>query len=155
MIRILFVGVWVLAVALGATYGGAAYHAQKAAEPKEPAPAKLQVVRVRPVTVPVIVGGVLKGYVSAELAFVREAVEKDKHGAAAAAAIDPESFIMDETFRVIYGENKVDFSHIEKVDLDALTKQIATRVNARLADSPVKEILIKGLAFIPKEDIPR
>ncbi len=153
MIRFLLVGVWTLVVTLGATYLGAMLQLRKASEPVEAHAAKLKVFKVKPVTVPMIVDGALKGYVSADLSFVREAPENDKHGEG--GAIDPESFIMEETFRLIYSEHKVDFNHIEKVDVGTLTKQIAERVNARLAGSPIKEILIKGLFFVPKDEIPR
>ncbi len=152
MMRLLLIGGWVLVVALASTFGGVYVHAHKSAAPAEPQhAAKLEVKKVKPVTVPVIADGVLKGYVATDLSYVAEA--PDKHGAE--SAVDPESYVMDETFRLIYGEQKIDFTQIEKLDLDGLTKEIAKRVNARLGGGRIKEILIKGLNFVPKEDIPR
>lgn len=151
MARILFIGLWVLVVALASTYGGSFMKSRRAAAPAEAHQVKLEVKKVRPITVPVIGGGALKGYVAADLSLVMEAA--DKHGGD--AGIDPESFVMDEAFRIIYSESKTDFTHIEKVDVDALTKQITERVNARLGVARIKETLVKGLTFVPKEDLPR
>lgn len=150
MLRYLLVGIWACLVALGSTYGGVLLKARRAAAAQEaPHDAKSELKKVKPITVPVISGGALKGYVSAEFSFLAEAGDTHEAG------VDPESFIMDEAFRLIYSDNKLDFSRLEKLDIDALTRQIAAKVNARLGGSRIKEVLVKNLVFVPKDDLPR
>lgn len=149
MARMLLIGLWVCVVTLAATYGGVYWKrlpssGSSGGEHSE----KLEVKKVKPITVPVISGGALKGYVSAEFSLLTAA--GDKH----APALDPESFLMDEAFRLIYSDNKLDFDHLEKVDLDALTKTITARVNERMGSARIKETLVKNFAFVRKEDLP-
>lgn len=148
MIRTLGVGIWVGFVALASTYAGAYLQTHRAAPAEADHAAKAEVKKVKPITVPVISGGVLKGYVSVEFMFVVDV--SDNHG----MEIDPESFLMDEAFRLIYSDNKLDFGRLDKVDIDKLTKQITVNVNARLGAKRIKETLVKNLTFVPKEDIP-
>ncbi|MGJ0391830.1 MAG: flagellar basal body-associated protein FliL [Methylocystis sp.] len=149
MIRTLLIGLWCGLVALLATYGGAYWQEHRASAPATEAPVKTEVKKVKPISVPVISGGLLKGYVSVEFMFVMEAGEG--HGG---AGVDPEGFLIDEAFRLIYSDTKVDFAKLERVDIDALTKQITANVNARLGAPRIKETLVKNLTFVPKEDIP-
>jgi len=151
MIRSLMIGLWCGIVALGATYGGAWWQGHRAQGGAEAAhPVKTEVKKVKPISVPVISGGELKGYVSVEFNFITEAGEG--HGKTDDS--DPEVFVMDEAFRIIYSDTKIDFARMEKVDIDRLTKQITENVNGRLGSNKVKETLIKNLSFVPKEDIP-
>jgi len=159
MMRSILIGIWVCLVSLAGTYGGAywkSHHNAAQTAAQEP-PKKLEVKKVRPITVPVIADGVLKGYVSGEFSYLAEA--PDKHGgghgdAGAKEVVDPESYFMDETFRLIYAENKLDFTHIEKIDLAALTQRITAKVNERLGAPIVKETLVRNLSFVPREDLP-
>lgn len=150
MIRAIAAGIWVVAVTLGATYAGA-YLKLLASHPatSEHSPAKLEVKKVKPISVPVISDGKLTGYVSAEFSYVADAA-KTEH-----AALDPESFIMNEAFRLLYSQNDVDFTHFEKPDLENLTRQITENVNARLGSERIKQILVKNMTFVPKDELPR
>jgi hypothetical protein len=163
MMRSVLIGIWVCIVSLAGAWGGAYWKShQGAASEQQDAPKKLETKKVKPITVPVIADGVLKGYVSGEFSFVVEAA--DKHGGAHAGAgdkdasvkapEDPESYFMDETFRLLYAENKLDFTHIEKIDLAALTHRITAKVNERLGAPIVKETLLRNFAFVPKDDLP-
>jgi hypothetical protein len=143
------IGVWTCAVTLASTYGAAYWKSHRAAAPAQEAHAeKLEVKKVKPITVPIISEGMLKGYISAEFAYVVDATNKT-HG-----AVDADSYVMDEAFRRIYADNSLDFRHIEKYDLNAFTKELTRRLNDRLGGPIVRETLVKSFAFVPKEDIP-
>jgi hypothetical protein len=143
-------GLWVCLVTLGSTYGGAYWksHHSSASSGHESSD-KFEVSTIKPITVPVISGGALRGYVSAE--FSVKIATADKHGDASQL----NSYVMDEAFRMLYSENKLDFNNIEKIDLNSLTSQITTKVNERLGSKIVKETLVKSFTFIPKDDLPR
>ncbi|KAF2990638.1 flagellar basal body-associated protein FliL [Methylocystis sp. MJC1] len=150
MIRTLVVGLWCGVVALASTYGGAYWQEHRAATPAvSDLPVKTELKKVKPISVPVITNGVLKGYVSVEFMFVMEAGEG--HGS---GDVDPEGFLMDEAFRLIYSDTKIDFAKLEKMDIDSLTKQITANVNTRLGKKRIKETLVKNLTFVPKDEIP-
>jgi hypothetical protein len=149
MLRSLFIGLWVTCVALGATYGGAYWKAQPSATTTAEHAEKLEVKKLKPITAPIIAGGVLKGYISAEFSILTAPPDKHEKG------LDPESYFLDEAFRLIYAESKVDFTHVEKSDLNALTRQITHNVNQRLGVNLVKETLVRNFAFVAREDMPR
>jgi len=153
MMRSLLIGLWTCAVALGATYGGAVWKQRASVTAGSEHAPKLEVKKAKPITVPIIAGGTLKGYVSAEFSFVTEA--SDKHGDKSSGALDPEIFLMDEAFRLIYSDNALDFDHIDKIDLAALTKRITEKVNEHAGVTRLKETLVKNFAFTAKEDLPR
>ncbi len=159
MLRLLLIGVWTCAVTLASTYGAAYWKSHRSAPTPEAHVEKLEVRKVKPITVPVISDGQLKGYISAEFSYVVVATEKAHgggHGAPAAGGdgLDPDSYVMDEAFRRIYADNSLDFRHIEKFDLNSLTHGITRRVNERLGSALIRETLVKSFAFVPKEDIP-
>jgi hypothetical protein len=81
--------------------------------------------------------------------------KSDPHGGHGGASLDPEGYVMDEAFRIIYGENKVDFTDMQKSDLAQLTSRITTNVNKRLGSELIKETLVKNFAFIPREELPK
>lgn len=147
MFRTLLVGLWACFVTLGATYGGAYWRMRPSAESADGHAEKLNEHKIKPITVPIIAGGVLKGYVSAEFTIIGPVADKHDSG------IDPKSFFMDEAFRLIYAENKIDFSNIQKSDLNALTSQITANVNQRMGKPVVKETLVHNLTFIAREDV--
>lgn len=152
MLRMLVIGIWSCAVTLASTYGAAYWKSHRNATPAEAHVEKLEVKKIKPITVPIISDGMLKGYISAEFSYV-VAAAGGSHGASGADG-DPDSYIMDEAFRRIYADNSLDFHHIEKFDLNTFTRELTARVNERLGSSLIKETLVKSFAFVPKEDIP-
>lgn len=150
MFRSLFLGLWVCAVSLGATYGGVYWKSRQTGATTADHAEKLEVKKMKPLTVPIIAGGVLKGYISAEFSFLVGATDKHDNGGP-----DPESYFLDEAFRLIYAETKADFTHVDKPDLNALTAQITKNINKRLGAPVVKETLVKNFAFVAREDMPR
>jgi hypothetical protein len=150
MLRSIAFGLWVCLVSLASTYGGAYWNSHRSlATAGGEAPDKIEVRRVKPITVPVISGGELRGYVSGEFSIAVAASDKRGHDQQA------ESYVMDEAFRLLYSDNNLDFGAIEKIDLNALTKQITKNANERLRSEMVKETLVKSFTFTPKDDLTR
>jgi hypothetical protein len=146
-VQTLLIGLWICFVSLASTYAGAYLKTHPFAVFSKGSHG-LEIRRVKPITVPIISGGTLKGYVSAEFSFLKDDLHKRE------GALDPESYFMDEAFRLIYSDNTIDFNNIEKFDLAGLTKKITERVNERLGRAVVKETLVKSFAFVPREDVP-
>jgi len=153
MNQALIVGIWACIVTLAGAYGGVYWRQQSAASATAAAghEEKLEARKIKPITVPIISDGVLKGYISAE--FTLMAPKSDPHGGHG-PSLDPEGYVMDEAFRIIYSDNSVDFSNMQKSDLASLTSRITANVNKRLGSDLIKETLVKNFAFIPREELP-
>jgi hypothetical protein len=153
MNQALIVGIWACLVTLAGAYGGVYWRQQSVNATATAAhEEKLEPHKVKPITVPIIADGVLKGYIAAE--FTLMTPKSDPHGGHG-ASIDPEGYAMDEAFRLIYGENKVDFTNMQTSDLAQLTSRITANVNKRLGSELIKETLVKNFAFIPREELPQ
>lgn len=153
MNQALIVGIWACLVTLAGAYGGVYWRQQSASAATAGVhEEKLEGRKVKPITVPIIADGVLKGYISAE--FTLMTPKSDPHGGHG-ASLDPEGYVMDEAFRLIYADNKVDFSDMQQSDIANLTSRITANVNKRLGSEIIKETLVKNFAFIPREELPK
>lgn len=150
MIKTLFLGVWVTAVALIGVWGGATF---LGGETTDAAPAAekhfggLAEVKPRPVSVPMIVDGAIQGYVMAHLAFTVKKETLDK------LSVKPDVFIVDEAFRTIYEGEAVDFRRIKKQDVEAIAKAIKENVNKRFGSAFVEDVLFEDLNYVPMEKV--
>ncbi len=69
-----------------------------------------------------IANGAVQGYVVVQFGFT----ETEK---AASLPVPPDAFLLDEAFRIIYSDSKLDFHHLERYDVAGLTKQLVQKVN--------------------------
>jgi hypothetical protein len=49
----------------------------------------------------------------------------------------------------------VDFNHLQKFDLQGLTKALAQKINLRLGREIIKDVLVEEFTYVPKRDISR
>jgi hypothetical protein len=64
----------------------------------------------------------------------------------------PDDFIADEAFRELYTSD-VDFKHLEKYDVDRLTKLLVERINNHLAKKIIKDILVAEFTLVPAREV--
>ena len=93
-----------------------------------------------------IAGGAVAGYVVAQFIYL------DRPGSVEAFSVPPDVFITDEAFRMLYVD-KVDFNHLAKYDVSALTKELVKKVNQRLGGDIVKDVLVEQFNYVPKDDM--
>ena len=67
--------------------------------------------------------------------------------------VDPQPFVLDETFRRIYTDGKVEFDQMSKYNLNEITAAIKTNVNARLGSELIQDVLIDELNYVDKETL--
>jgi hypothetical protein len=145
--KLLLGGIWVCAVTSASVYF-ASWNAGTASAPAEEAYLQgLDYVKTRQITVPRIAEGKIQGYVIARFVFTVDAQ------ALRQLAVPPEVFVVDEAFRAIYGEDKLDFADLRKVDLSGLAAMIATKVNDRVQPELVKEVLVEQFDYVPYSTI--
>jgi hypothetical protein len=149
IVRSVGLGAWGCIVALGATFFAATYNPGKTVEEVR-AEHKLESLDFRKpaaITVPMIADERLRGYVVAKIIYTANA--KD----AATFPIDPQPFVLDEAFRRIYTDGKVEFGHLAKYNLDQMTKAIKDAVNARLGVNLINDVLIEELNYVDKDSM--
>lgn len=148
MIKFLLVGIWGMAVALGAAWGTSYWQAHRTAGA---AHAKghggLETVKPKSMTVPVIVDGAITGYVVVQLVFTveKEAVKTISGGV--------ESFLVDEAFRAIYSAELFDPRRARKADLVTMAGQLREAVNKRFGSHLVQDVLIQEMSYVAKDDV--
>lgn len=149
MKKLLLGGVWVCAVTSASVYF-ASWNAGGATAPAEGAYLQgIDYVKTRQITVPRISDGKIQGYVIARFVFTVDAQ------AVRQLAVPPEVFIVDEAFRVIYGDDNLDFENLQKVDLSGLMQMITDRVNERVQPDLVEETLVEQFDYVPYSSIER
>jgi hypothetical protein len=158
MIKAIVIGVWALLVALGSSYAVAMWSSGSPPATTAAAPEKtagevglngLEYRKPAPITIPMIADGRLRGYVVVKVVFTADA--KALH----AFPVDPQPFVLDETFRRIYTDGRVEFDQMSKYNLDDITASIKDNVNKRLGADLIHDVLIDELNYVDKESLDR
>ena len=150
MIKLIASCAWVCLLTAATGYGMIFVKLSHAAAsaPEESAPGALEYKKLAPINVPMIADGAVQGYVVAELGYTyTQDLSK--------APVPPDVYILDEAFRTIYSDTTLDFHHLERYDVNGLTRKLVLRVNQRLHVPVVKDVLVQELNFFPKSDISR
>jgi hypothetical protein len=148
MIRLFASCIWICLVTAIAGYGAFTWKLQSAATVAPVNLEKLQYHKTKVLNVPMIANGSVQGYVVVQFGFT----ETDK---AAALPVPPDAFLLDEAFRIIYADPTLDFRHLEKYDIAKLTHELVQKVNHRLNEDAIKEVLVEEINFVSSKDISR
>jgi hypothetical protein len=153
MIKFILTGLWLCIITLGTAYGVMTWRANQAAEQKAHAvqeakvKPELEQVRTKMISVPLVFGGVVQGYVLAQFTFNLDA------RLSKALPVKPDTYLVDEAFRLLYGGDAVDFKTLRKADIGNLAKQLKDNVNKRFGNELVQEVLVQELNYLPKEQL--
>ncbi len=151
MLKTIGLGIWAIVVALVAGYMAATWNTGATVDVvrAEAKPSGLETIHPAAITVPMISDDQLRGYVVAKVAFTAEAE------ALRIAPTDPLPFVVDEAFRHIYTDGKVEFDHLAKYNLDKITGDIKDAVNKRLGTDLIKDVLVEELNYVDREQLKR
>ncbi len=141
MMKTVFIGLWACLITVAASYGMTSVMQARANREAQPPVAASQVRKTKEINIPIIRDGAVKGYVVTQLSYVVDLVVEQK------LATPPDVFIVDEAFRYIYSDEKIDFAHLEKVELDKMTRALIPKVNARMKADVVTEMGILECNF--------
>jgi hypothetical protein len=143
MIKTLFVAVWSCLVMVGATFGASYVMKVKAEkESAKPAESAFETRKTRELNVPIIRDGVVKGYVVVQLNYVVD-LEVAK-----TLQAPPEAFVIDETFQYIYGDDKIDFAHLDRIDIGKVTENLIQKINTRLRSNVITDMGVVEFNFL-------
>ncbi len=149
MIKIVVSAVWICLVTIGSSYAAAMWAAgqQQQTAPVEEFFGGLDYVKSNTISVPIISGGAITGYVVAQFVFTVDGKILRK------LSVPPELFLIDEAFRAIYAGEAPDFADLEKYDLSGLKQKIAANINERFGTRIVRDVLIEQFNYVPKEAV--
>jgi hypothetical protein len=147
MMKLVASCIWVCGVTLAASYVASTWTIEHAVRVETSKPGEgLQYRKTSAIDVPMIKNGDVAGYVVAQFAYTIDATTLKQ------LPVPPDVFIIDEAFRTIFSQD-VDFDHLERYDLTALTTQLLHKVNERLGGELVKDMLVDEFNFVPKREI--
>jgi hypothetical protein len=146
MIRLVLAGLWMCVLTAGTSYAVAYWKENGSLLPKQDSPGGLQHQKTRTLSVPMVEDGSVKGYIVARFVYTVEA--KAMHQ----ITVPPEPFVVDEAFRKIYADERLDFRKLARYDLSLLTASIKQRVNERMQAEIVQDVLVEDFNYVAREE---
>ncbi len=141
MIRSLLVAVVVLAASLAGSIGAhqaVVYSQQRAAA------AVVHTTESRKtheINVPRIKNGAVKGYAVLILSYTVDMAALKK------AEMTPDAILVDEAFRYVYGDDTIDFDHLDRVDFATMTAALKRAVNARVKAEVLVDVGVEEFTY--------
>ena len=99
------------------------------------------------VSVPIINGGRVQGYLVAQLSFAVNKAETAK------LPFEPTPYLVDIAYRSLYENSVVDFSKLRPQDLTSLTMKISKAANEKFGAEVVKDVLMNEINYVPREEV--
>jgi hypothetical protein len=150
VLKLVLSGLWACAITLLASYVTTYWRAgQGTALAHEESFSGLEFKKTKPINVPMIAEGVVQGYIVAQFNFTAQSSTLKR------LPIPPEIFLLDEAFRQLYSDDKLDFRHLERYDITKLTKTLVQKTNDRLKLDLVKDVLVQEFNYVSKDDMKR
>jgi hypothetical protein len=149
MTRLIASWIWIIAVTSASVYVSSTwrFRAVESGTPVKKA-GDLERRKTMPINVPMIANGNVEGYIVAQFIYLADARNLQE------LSVPPDDFITDEAFRALYS-SEVDFNHLQKYNLQGLTKALAQKINQRLGREIIKDVLVEEFTYVPKRDISR
>jgi hypothetical protein len=149
MMRLIVGGLWICLVTLASGYFAVEHLAARSGdEPQETNYFRgIAYEKTRSLTVPIIAGGAVEGYVVAQFVYTAETRKLRDLG------VPPESFILDEAYAMIFSSPNIDFRNLRSFDMKTFLAEITARVNRRLDANIVREMLVEEFNFVDKSQL--
>lgn len=150
MIRLILTGAWACIVTAGASFAISYWKESNAAvPPRQEYLDGLAYEKTKVMNVPMIAEGSVQGYIVAQFVFTADAKVLRQ------LPVPPEAFVVDEAFRKIYSDEKLDFKNLARYDLARLTQMIRERVNKRLQADVLQDVLVEDFNYVSKDQLRR
>ncbi|GLR85165.1 hypothetical protein [Bradyrhizobium iriomotense] len=146
MIRLLLTGLWVCILTAGGSYAVAYWKENGGLIHKDEYLDGLQYQKTRALSVPMVENGSVQGYIVARFVYTVEA--RTMHQ----LTVPPDPFVVDEAFRKIYADDRLDFRKLARYDLSILTAAIKQRVNERMQADVIQDVLVEDFNYVSREE---
>lgn len=98
------------------------------------------------ISVPVVQQGEVVGYFLSRLVYTAESKKLAQLKLPAAALIS------DEVYTYLYANPELDFTQLDTIDLDLFRNGIRERVNERVGEALIREVLIEQMDYLRKHE---
>ena len=147
MIRLVLAGLWVCILTAGTSYAVAYWKEKGSLLPaKDEYLEGLQYHKTRTLSVPMVENGNVQGYIVARFVYTMEGRTLHQLN------VPPEPFVVDEAFRRIYADDRLDFRRLARYDLSTLTTAIRQRVNERMQGDIIQDVLVEDFNYVSREE---
>jgi hypothetical protein len=144
MIKQLLIGLWICAVTLGGVW--AAGFAVSGSDSGAKIGA-LEYVSNEPITIPIVKGGMIEGYVIAKLIFSGNSQDLQQWG-------DKLKLVFtDSVFRIIYAAEHERMLQNKRQDLDPIVEEIKVRTNKAIGSNVIGEVLVEYLNYVSLDQV--
>jgi len=130
MIKSALIAIWACAVMFGASVEVGAFLKTRAQATPAADSASSETRKTKEINVPIIRDGGVKGFVVLQLSYVVDLVEAKK------LPVEPDPFVIDEAFRYIFDDDKIDFTHL---DMGVLECNFLLNAEAKVESKPKPE----------------
>ncbi len=142
----LLIGMWAVAVTLGAGYAAASFKLNSVEEEAKPKLEGLRYTSLPTMSVPVVENGTVEGYVVVRMVYTADAA------VLRSLASEPDPFLTDAIFRSLYARAETDFGQLARLDLGDFADEVKVDVNTRMGAEVVEDLLVDGLNYINLSD---
>jgi hypothetical protein len=147
MIKLVAAGLWVCILTAGTSYAVAYWKENGSLLPvKEEFIDGLQYQKTRALSVPMVENGSVQGYVVAR--FVYTVDGRTLHQ----LTVPPDPFVVDEAFRRIFADDRLDFHKLARYDLSILTTGIKQRVNERMQADIIQDVMVEDFNYVSRDE---
>lgn len=146
MVRMLLLGLVVMIATLGGSY--AAMQIPQGAPPAEgDTGERAEVVKLDPISVPVVRAGKIQGYVIGRFAFSvpGSEVRKDKDALVL--------YVSEAIFRSLYEEEDLDFAALKIIEVEKLIGRIVAKANARIGRPMIAQVFVESMSFLAHDAV--
>ncbi len=147
MIRSLILALLTCLSTIGGLYGAMTWKANAKAQVNQDSQNKLQIMKTRMVSVPLLSGGEVLGYVVTRLQFLADP------DLVKLSSVAPDVFVADEAFREIYENAPEDMKNGRKQAIKKLLADITAGANKRIGRDVVKDVMIDSWTYLSKQDM--
>lgn len=107
----------------------------------------VDIVKLEPISVPIVRKSKIEGYVIARIALSAPAYDVKNSKTVLMA------YASEATFRAIYEDQVFDFAALKTADIAALAVRIAKLANERIGRPAIKSALVESLSFVSKSEV--
>jgi hypothetical protein len=146
MIKAALIGVAAVAAVIAGEMGTDKVLAMRQARSSAAVARTTEARKTHEINVPRIKDGVIKGYAVMLLSYTVDL------SALRAAAMAPDSILVDEAFRYVYSDDTIDFDHLDRFDFAKMSKALVGAVNARVKSDVVVDVGVQEFTYEPISD---
>jgi hypothetical protein len=148
MIKLIVSALWICAITLASSYVAASWKSRGTLAPDgEETLTGLNYQKTTPINIPILADGSVTGYVVAQFVYTADAAALNK------LSVPPDPFLLDEAFRTIFSDERIDFAHLDRFDIASLTGKMKSDVNARFGSALIQDILVEQFTFVSKDEV--